>query len=97
MIAKAFRCWKLSRRIAWAEAEILGRDHVSAKHGLDAPLVVSLTAYPARYDAVYFVLRSLLAQTVRPDRIILWLDPGDDALLPDQIAALDIEIRTCPN
>ncbi len=36
-------------------------------------LVVSLTSYPGRIDIVPGVVSSLLRQTVKPDRIILWL------------------------
>lgn len=97
MIAQAFRRWKRSRRIARAEAEIMARRIDPQPHGLPGPLVVSLTSYPARFGSLHLVLRSLLTQTVRPDRVILWLDEGDQARLTPDIAALDIETRICPN
>ncbi|MDS9466177.1 glycosyltransferase family 2 protein [Paracoccus sp. MBLB3053] len=97
MIADAFRRWKQSRRIARAEAEILARGNEPASpHGLPAPLIISLTSYPARFAHLHLVLRSLLSQSVRADRVILWLDAGDEALLPAEIIALDVEIRICP-
>ena len=37
-------------------------------------VVVSLTSYLARFDSIYYCLKSLLLQTVKPDAIILWLD-----------------------
>ncbi len=37
------------------------------------PLIVSLTSYKERFDDLPLVLYSLLKQSVKPDRIILWL------------------------
>jgi len=97
MIADAFRRWKQGRRISRAEAEITSR-HVDARpHGLDAPLIVSLTSYAARFASLPLVLQSLANQTVRPDRVILWLDRRDADALPPEAAAPGIEVRTCPN
>lgn len=36
-------------------------------------VIVSLTSYPPRIKTVDQVIRSLLAQTVKPWKIILWL------------------------
>jgi hypothetical protein len=36
-------------------------------------LIVSLTTYPKRFNVVYLTIESLMNQTVKPDRIILWL------------------------
>ena len=38
-----------------------------------APIVVSLTSFPARIDNVWQVVECMLHQTCLPDRIILWL------------------------
>lgn len=97
MIADAFRRWKQSRRIAAATAEIMSRRLTPQPHGLKAPLIVSLTSYPARFAGLHLVLRSLLNQTVRADRVILWLDAGDETNLPPEATALDVETRICPN
>ena len=97
MIADAYRRWKHARRIRAAEAEIAARSFTPAPHDLDAPLVVSLTSYPARFGSLHLVLQSLLMQTVRPDRVILWLAAGDETQLTPEITALDVEIRICPN
>ena len=97
MIAQAFRRWKHARRIRAAEAEIAARSFTPKPHGLDAPLVVSLTSFGPRLPVVGKVLQSLLRQTVRPDRVILWLTEADAGLLPEEVRALGAEIRTCPN
>ena len=36
-------------------------------------IIVSLTSFPARIQKIWMVIETLLRQTVRPDRIILWL------------------------
>lgn len=47
----------------------------------DEEIIISLTSYPKRFDYLYLCLKSLLYQTVKPNRIILWL--GDDSSLSD--------------
>ncbi|NHF71683.1 glycosyltransferase family 2 protein [Paracoccus xiamenensis] len=97
MIADAFRRWKHARRIRAAEAEIAARSFSPAPHGLNAPLVVSLTSYGPRLSVVGKVLQSLMRQTVAADRVILWLAEADMAKLPQEIAGLGVEIRVCPD
>lgn len=53
-------------------------------------LIVSLTSYPRRIDSVFLTIESLLNQTLKPDKIILWLStaeitPND---LPDKLRTL---------
>lgn len=40
-------------------------------------VIVSMTSYSARFDMIYLCIKSLMYQTVKPDRIILWL--GSDS------------------
>ncbi len=58
------------------------------RHSLPAPLVVSLTSYPARFATLDLTIKSLLDQTVRPDTLILWIAHDDAALLPEKVLAL---------
>lgn len=66
-------------------------------------LVVSLTTIPERIDKVHLCLDSLLCQSVKPDRIILWLgadggNPVPPAVLPNAVGKLQkrgLEIRWC--
>lgn len=68
-------------------------------------LIVSFTSYPARIHAVPQVLESLYAQSMKPDRILLWLAeeqfPGHESDLPktliDDTAAGKFELRWCDN
>lgn len=52
--------------------------HPSKRCGLnqknrERKITVSLTSYPKRIDTVWLTIETLLRQTVKPDRIILWL------------------------
>jgi hypothetical protein len=98
MISDAFRAFKHRRRLDRAQAEIKARsDAAGLPHSLPGPLVVSLTSYPARFGTLALTLQGILRQSVRPDRVILWLDDGDQAMLPSNVAALPgLEIRVCP-
>lgn len=65
-------------------------------HRLSAPLIVSLTSYPARYSILSYTLRSLLRQTVKADRTILWVAHADVCSLPRDVTKLQssgLEIR----
>ena len=66
------------------------------------PLIASLTSYPARIETVDVAIKSILCQTMKPDRLILWLAeeqfPGRETDLPAQLLALrdfGLEIRWC--
>ena len=65
--------------------------------GLNKPernpkLIVSLTTYPARINTVHKTINTLLQQTVKPDKIILWLAesqfPGKEKDLPSELLRL---------
>lgn len=47
-------------------------------------IIVSLTSYPGRFAHIHTALKSMMLQTVKPDRIIVWLDEnvGRDMLTP---------------
>lgn len=66
------------------------------RHGLPAPLIVSLTSHPRRFASLHRTLACLLGQTVKPDRVVLWLGSGAAARLPRQVRALaarGLEVR----
>lgn len=98
VIGEVFRRFKHRRRIGAALAEIAARPHSAGRaHGLPGPLIVSLTSYPARFGTLALTLKAILRQSVRPDEVILWLDEGDDALLPLAVRDLPgLSIRICP-
>lgn len=63
-------------------------------------VVVSMTTFPARIGYVHLAIRSLLNQTVKPGKLILWLakDQFQDVEIPEQLRTLcayGLEIRFC--
>lgn len=56
----------------------------------DQKIIVSLTSYPARFAGVHYAIRSILAQTVKADRIILYVD---DNVVPEQYPDALKELR----
>lgn len=67
----------------------------------ESPAIVSLTSFPDRIDKVWLVVESILYQTKKPRRIVLWLYKGEfdsKASLPKRLLALEkrgLEIRFC--
>lgn len=45
-----------------------------AKQKLETPIIISLTSYPARFPTLHICLKSILNQTLKPTKVILWLD-----------------------
>lgn len=67
-------------------------------NGRPVKIVVSLTSYPSRIKKVSYAIKSLMLQTVRPDRIVLWLSELQfpDKKLPKNLEALvkkGVEVR----
>jgi len=67
-------------------------------------VIVSLTSFPARINTVHQTIETLLVQTYKADRIILWLaedefPDGEDSLPPQLRRLCDrgLEIRWCEN
>ncbi|MEI0566085.1 hypothetical protein [Brachyspira pulli] len=67
-------------------------------------LIVTLTSYPERMETIDVVLYSLLDQTLKPDKIVLWLSYEEFPNLEDDVPSniLDmkkygIEIEFCHN
>ena len=66
-------------------------------HKLNYELIVSLTSYPARFKNLHLTLKCLMIQTVRADRVILWVAHEDKSKLPASVLRLEkfgLEIRT---
>ena len=73
-----------------------GPRHTGASHGLPGPLVISLTSYPKRYPTLDLTLICLLRQTVKADKIILWVGEQAFKALPSAVLHLQkygLEIR----
>lgn len=63
-------------------------------------IIASLTSYPGRIDVVYYAIKSIMLQTCKPDRIILWLAESQfpEKMLPSKLLSLQkkgLEIKYC--
>lgn len=58
-------------------------------------VIVSLTSFPARIEVVYLAVKSMLNQTVVPQKIVLWLGkdqfPNNEDDLPNSL----LELKSC--
>jgi hypothetical protein len=67
-------------------------------HNLNKELLVSLTSYYKRFDTLPLVLDSLQRQTIKPDKIELWIENKDIKFLPKKISKFrDVNLRVCEN
>lgn len=74
----------------------------STEKVLDAELIVSLTTFSKRLHEVYMVIESIGQQSIKANRIILWLDESEFNIdnLPEVLKMQmkrGLEIRFCPN
>lgn len=63
-------------------------------------LIVSLTTHTKRINYVAIAINTLLRQSLKPDRIILWLAEDECPELPEELLNLQqfgLEIKRCPN
>src|SRR6056297_1722336 len=54
-------------------------------HGLPGELIVSLTSYPKRFKTLPLTLASILNQSVKPNKVILWIAYEDKSKLPKKV------------
>lgn len=94
--------WKLESVIYELYARFLLFPELSSDklHDLPNKLIVSLTSYPPRFSKLHLTIKSLLAQSLTPDRIILWIAHEDkksvSAVLIEYEARFErFEIRYC--
>gem|GEM_PF-3504595 len=77
---------------------IAGEFNQAKQHSLPQKLIVSLTSWHKRFNTLHMTLQCLLRQTVKADRIILWLAESERNLVPDNVLKLGaqgIDIRYC--
>ena len=68
----------------------------------DTQLIVSLTSFPARIKTIHITISTLLTQSLKPDKLILWLAreqfPNGEADLTEELLDLrrfGLEIKWC--
>ncbi|MCF6132565.1 glycosyltransferase family A protein [Flavobacterium wongokense] len=63
------------------------------------PVIVSLTTIESRLNKVHITLRSVMNQTVKPEKIVLWITEADRNKIPETLQKLTgdlLEIRYTP-
>jgi hypothetical protein len=68
-----------------------------SEKGNEIPLLVSLTSYGERLKSIHLCLESLLSQSLKPDRILLWLahDAAETNKYIPRLKERGVEIRRC--
>lgn len=87
-------------RFEYKRAENFGLNTVSRPQ----KLIVSLTSFPERISGVHYTINTLLRQSLKPDKIVLWLAdeefPNGLKDLPEELLKLrelGLEIEWCEN
>jgi len=100
-VALKFRCKK---RIKLLDALVLSTKEsiITPLKTAEVSLIVSFTTYSKRIHDAHLVVESIAQQTLKPHRIILWLDENEFTLetiteaLKMQVKR-GLEVRFCPN
>lgn len=66
----------------------LKNNRARQQHPLPGELIVNLTSFPPRFPFIHKTIKTLLTQSVAPDRVILWIYKNDTELLPPDVFAL---------
>jgi len=92
------------RLVQWAAPFAIERKR--PKYGLNREprerrIIVSLTSFPPRFPVIHLALKRMLDQTMKPDRLLLYLDDFvEERQIPDAVRSLEpygLEIRRCPH
>ena len=74
------------------EPEIILKESGITEKSREIPVIVSLTSFPGRIHTVSKCIKTLLTQTMKPDKIILWLSeeefPQREKNLPENLLDL---------
>lgn len=92
---------KLKSQFDYEEVQIIG---VNNENKNNPQLIVSLTSYKGRINTVHQTINTLLMQSLKPDRLVLWLADEEfknrEKDLPNELLQLcnyGLEIRWCEN
>ncbi len=60
--------------------------------GNEIPVVVSLTTIPSRLSKVHITIRSILKQSPKPKKILLWINESHQHLIPQSLKKLESKL-----
>lgn len=92
------RAQAYSNDIATSYKNAKSKAFTQKKHSLPNKLIVSLTSWHKRFDTLHLTLECLLNQTIKADKIILWIAETERHLIPESVISLGvsgIDIRYC--
>lgn len=94
--------YKINKLLAGGLYPVLQKRKTGRGTDPESEIIVSLTSYPARIGKVWVTAASLLDQTVKPKRVVLWLAreqfPDGKQGLPANLTRLEergLDIRFC--
>lgn len=67
-------------------------DILKAKVAPSLPIIVTLTSIPSRLHKIDLTIRSLLNQSTKPEKIVLWLNQSLEEVIPKKLSALEGDI-----
>ncbi len=100
-IHRSIRSLEFSQRKVQIDQNMLfcTESGVTSERYCDHDIIVSLTTYGRRIHSVYMTIESIMEQTMKPNRIILWLDYSfEGKRLPESINKLrkrGLEVAFC--
>lgn len=77
------------------------KKNIREVRGNNKKVIVSLTTFPARIDRIWIVIECMLRQSIKPDKLILWLSKdqfSSEDVLPKKLLSLKkrgLEIAMC--
>ena len=95
----------IKKKIKYINKDKINKQNISAiKIKRDKKIIVSLTSIPNRSHDLYYCLHSLFNQSLKPDKIILWLSeddfPNKNDDIPNEILDFEkfgLSIEWCEN
>jgi hypothetical protein len=67
-------------------------DILKAKAAPSLPIIVTLTSIPSRLHKIDLTIRSLLNQSTKPEKIVLWLNQSLEKVIPKKLTSLEGDI-----
>lgn len=86
------------KEVAFDKNVPVSRVNKNKPHSLPQKLIVSLTSYDKRFSILHLTLDCIFKQTVKADRVILWVAESEKGLLPESVLAFKeygLEIKAC--
>lgn len=80
-----FKCYI---KICFINNKAIKRNGVEAKRNRETRIILSLTSYHKRFETLDLCIKTLLLQTMKPDKIILYIAEGDKKYLPEKVLKL---------